>query len=318
MMNVDFKLKVRHFFKKYRKILILIFIVWIFIFIFNMYLQKMKTTQAPSTTYEPNMAVLNSSVKVPDKVADSFEEFIDEYVQACNTRNYKDAYNLVSEDCKKNYFNNDYDNFVEYVSNKFNAKKCYAIQNYSNYNDKYIYSVKLFDDFLATGLTNSNYQYQEEFIVASYDGNNNIVFSVGNYIESKELTAVASNNAYLKVDLKSVILKYSYELYEIKLTNRTDYTIVIQDGNSDGDEINLVVDGEYRNTTNYDIDVVLKPNEVKTIQLAFPKFYDSNTTSDMIVLSAVRVMQEYTGLEENAEIELQNAIDKFSMNIPIE
>lgn len=318
MMNVDFKLKVRHFFKKYRKILILIFIVWIFIFIFNMYLQKMKTTQAPSTTYEPNIAVLNSSSKVPDKVANTFEDFIADYVEACNTGNYKDAYNLVSEDCKKNYFDNDYDSFVEYVSNKFNAKKCYAIQNYSNYNDKYIYSVKLFDDFLATGLTNSNYQYQEEFIAASYDENDNIVFSVGNYIESKELTAVASNNAYLKVDLKSVILKYGYELYEIKLTNRTDYTIVIQDGNSDGDEISLVVDGEYRNTSNYDIDVVLKPNEVKTIQLAFPKFYDSDTTSDMIVLSAVRVMQEYTGLEENAEIELQNAIDKFSMNIPIE
>lgn len=317
MINVDFKLKVRHFFKKYRKVLIIIFAVWLLIFLFNTYLKKMRTAKPPTTTYEPNVAVLDSSSKVPDKVSESFEDFIAKYVEACNTGNYKDAYNLVSEDCKKNYFNNDYDSYVEYVQNKFNSKKCYAIQNYSNYNDKYIYSVKFFDDFLATGLTNSDYQYQEEFIIASYDENNNIVFSVGNYINSKSLNSVASND-YLKVTLKSVTVKYSYEIYEIKLVNRTDYTVVIQDGNIEGNEVELVIDGEYRNTSNYDIKVVLPPHAEKTVSLAFPKFYDSGTTSDMIVFSAVRVLPEYTGLDKNVESELVNAVDKFSMNIPIQ
>ena len=317
MIDVDFKLKIRHFFKKYKKVILLIFIVWLFIFIFNIYLQKIRTSQAPTTTYEPHTAVLGSSTKVPEKVTESFESFIEEYVESCNSGNYKDAYNLVSEDCKKNYFNNDYDSFVEYVRNKFNAKKCYAIQNYSNYNDKYIYSVKFFEDFLATGLTNSDYQYQEEFIVASYDKDNKIVFSVGNYIETRDLNSVASND-YLKVDLKSTIVKYSYELYEIKITNRTDYTVVIQDGNSESSEVSLVVEGEYRDTSNYDIKIVLNPKEERTVTLAFPKFYDSGTTADMIVLAAVRVLPEYTGSSENYEAELANAIDKFSMNIPIE
>ena len=38
----------------------------------------------------------------------------------------------------------------------------------------------------------------------------------------------------------------------------------------------------------------------------------------MIVFSAVRVLPEYTGLDKNVESELVNAVDKFSMNIPIQ
>ncbi len=316
MINVDFRLKVRHFFKKYRKVIIIVALIWTLVIVFNLYLRRLRQTQPPTTTYQPNVAVLDSSSTVPDKVSESFDNFIEKYVEYCNTGNYKEAYNLVSEDCKKNYFNNDYDAYVEYVRNKFNAKRCYAIQNYSNYNDKYIYSVKLFEDFLATGLTNSDYQYQEEFIIASYNENDELEFSVGNYIETKELNSVASND-YLKVTLESVTVKYSYEIYEIKIVNRTDNTVVIQD-QIEANEVQLVVDGDYRTTANYDIEVVLAPHDERTISLAFPKFYDSNTTSDTIVFSSVRVLPEYSGLYENAEAEIENAIDTFSMNIPIQ
>ncbi len=316
MINVDFRLKVRHFFKKYRKVIIIVALIWTLVIVFNLYLRRLRQTQPPTTTYQPNVAVLDSSSTVPDKVSESFDNFIEKYVEYCNTGNYKEAYNLVSEDCKKNYFNNDYDAYVEYVRNKFNAKRCYAIQNYSNYNDKYIYSVKLFEDFLATGLTNSDYQYQEEFIIASYNENDELEFSVGNYIETKELNSVASND-YLKVTLESVTVKYSYEIYEIKIVNRTDNIVVIQD-QIEANEVQLVVDGDYRTTANYDIEVVLAPHDERTISLAFPKFYDSNTTSDTIVFSSVRVLPEYSGLYENAEAEIENAIDTFSMNIPIQ
>ena len=104
MSNVDFRLKVRHFFKKYKKILLIVAIIWILVIVFNIYLRKLRLSQPPTTTYEPNKAVLNSSSKVPDKVADSFDSFIEKYVEYCNTGNYKEAYNLVSEDRKKIYF----------------------------------------------------------------------------------------------------------------------------------------------------------------------------------------------------------------------
>lgn len=317
MLSIDFKLKVRHFFRKHKKIIFVVIVAFVIIFSINTLLRNMSQSTAPTTTYKPNQAVLNSSSKVPNKVANAFETFIDKYFEYCNKRDYKSAYNLISEDCKKNYFDNRYENYVEYVESKFDGEKCYAIQNYSNYKDKYIYSVKIFDDFLASGLTNESYQYQEEMMVASYDENKNVVFSIANYIETIPLINSDSND-YLKVELKSVDIKYSYQIYEIKFSNRGNDIIVIQDGNADSDEICLVVDGEYRQTDSYNMDIVLDAKETVTVKLAFPKFYDSDSVAEKIVLTSVRVMNEYTGLEENAQYEIENAIDKFSMNIPIE
>ena len=210
-MNPDTRLKIRHFFVKYQKPLIVVFVAIIIIIMLNRFLVSRRRLEAPQTTYQPNVSVIDSSSEVPKKVASSFEEFIDKYIKYCNSRDYVNAYNLVSEDCKKNFFGNNYDMFVEYVQQKFTTPRSYAIQDYSNYDDKYIYSVKLFDDFLATGLTNMEYKYQEEKMVASYDENNNIVFSVGNYIESRPLTCMNSNE-YLKAEITNEVVKYSFEI----------------------------------------------------------------------------------------------------------
>jgi hypothetical protein len=202
------------------------------------------------------------------------------------------------------------------VQQKFTTTKRYAIQSYSNYNDKYIYSVKLFDDFLATGLTGQSYKYQEEKMTISYDENKNLVVSVGNYIETNNLQYMASND-YLKAEVKSVIVKYSFAIYNLKFTNRTNYTIVIKDGLTDTTEIGLVINNEIRGALD-DFSIVLAPGETLEASVSFDKFYDSDAEPTGIVLDAVRVMENYTENPESTEIaesEIENAIDKFSMTI---
>jgi hypothetical protein len=223
---------------------------------------------------------------------------------------------MVSEDCKKNFFDNDYDTFVSYVQQKFTTTKRYAIQSYSNYNDKYIYSVKLFDDFLATGLTGQTYKYQEEKMTISYDDNKNLVVSIGNYIESKSLQYMASND-YLKAEVTEALVKYSYVVYKMKFTNRTNYTIVIKDGFADTTEVGLLVGDETRGALE-SYSIVLEPGATVEASLSFDKFYDSSTDPTGIILSAVRVMENYTENPESTEIaeaEIENAVDKFSMTI---
>lgn len=312
-LNPDIRLKVRHFFKKNRKIILIIVVALILLITINRILISFKTPTAPQTTYTPNISILDTSSKVPEKVAESFDEFIEQYVIYCNTKDYVSAYNLISDDCKKNFFGNDYNNYVEYVQDKFSSRKKYAIQNYSNYDNKYIYSVKLFDDFLATGLTNQAYRYQEEMMVASYDENKNIVFSVGNYIESQDLQYMAAND-YVKAEVTEAVVKYSFIAYNLKITNRSDYTVVIQDGNADTNEVVLNVDGEYRGTEDT-TSIVLKPGETKQVSVAFSKFYDSDATVEGLMLNSVRVMENYTGNPDTAEEEIANAVDKFSMTI---
>lgn len=306
-LKADIELKVRRFFRKYKNVIIIIFVLWAIIFTIDRIIKNMPKNEVPTTTYTPNVSVLDSSSKVPDKVHNSMEDFIEEYIGYCNSGDYTSAYEMISKDCKEEYFGS-YSNYEAYIKNRFPTKKSYAIQSYSNTkvkgnNDKkYIYAVKLFDDFLATGLTNSSYRYLEEKMVVSYDENKNIVFSVGNFIEKNEIQSVQENN-YLKVDVKNQIMNYDFEEYTIKLTNRSDYTIVIQNYEAESDEILINLGQEYR-TNSVNEDVILNPGEAKTIHPIFSKFYDDGDTTKEIIFNAVRVYDEEG-----------NEIDKMSMTM---
>ena len=313
----DIRLKIRNFFKKHGKLIIIIVFAIILVIIINRFLGLNSAPDAPTTTYTPHTAVLDSSVNVPEEVADSFEGFIENYVTYCNNRDYVSAYNLISEDCKANFFGNSYNNFVNYVSEKFGGTKSYAIQSYSTAHDKYIYSVKFYDNFLATGLTNQSYRYVEEKMAISYDEDGNIVFSVGNYMDSQDLQYQTAND-YLIARVTKAVEKYSFIVYNLELTNRSNYTIVIQDGNAEDTEIYINIGDETRNCIEYDTDIVLAPGETKNFSISFSKYYDSNTGVDGLVLNAVRVMENYTGNEETAQQEIDNAIYKASMTISMQ
>lgn len=313
----DIRLKIRHFFKKHGKLIIIILFVLVLVIIINRFLTLNNVPDAPTTSYTPHTTVLDDSEDVPEEVADSFESFIENYVRYCNNRDFVSAYNLISEDCKENFFGNSYNNFVNYVSDKFDGTKNYAIQSYSKANDKYIYSVKLYDNFLATGLTNQSYRYVEEKMAINYDDNGNIVFSVGNYMGSQELQFQASND-YLVARVTKSVEKYSFIIYNLELTNRSNYTVVVQDGNTDDVEIYINTENEIRGCIEEETDIVLAPGETKNVSISFSKFYDSNTSVDSLVLNAVRVMENYTGSEETAEQEIENAIYKSSMTISLQ
>ena len=252
---------------------------------------------------------------VPDKVATSFETFIKDYVGYCNNRNYVAAWNLVSKECKDNFFGNDYDLFVDYVKQKFNGNtKRYAIQDYSNVNGKYIYNVKIFNDFLATGLTNQSFVFQEEKMLVSYDEDKNIVVSVGNYMGSQDLNYMASND-YMIVKVTESIEKYSYIVYKLEFINRSNYTIVVKDNMTGDMEVGMAIGNETRATSDDAVKIVLEPGKSQTVMLSFAKFYDSNTKPKGIILNSVRVMENYTGDPENVQAEIDNAVDKFGMTV---
>ncbi|MBR2289193.1 MAG: hypothetical protein IJ867_00865 [Clostridia bacterium] len=313
----ELRLKIRHFIQDHYRAIIIVLTVFIVLVLINRFLVNKKYTEAPQTTYSPNVAILDTTStekSVPTKVANEFETFIKDYIGYCNNRNYVGAWNMVSSDCKKNFYGNSYDLFVTYVQQKFNGgTKRYAIQNYSNVDGMYIYNVKIFDDFLATGLTNQRFAFQEEKFTISYDDKKNLVCSVGNYIDSSKISYMASND-YLRIELTDLIEKYNFQMYKFNFINRTNYTIVIKDGLSGDWEVGLAVKGEIRSTTSEE-SIVLAPGESKQIYLSFEKFYDSSTKPSGIILNSVRVMENYTGNPETAEAEIENAIDKFSMTI---
>ena len=199
-------------------------------------------------------------------------------------------------------------------------KKKYAIQDYSNDGNTYIYQIKYTDDLLATGLTNSVYQYTEEKIIFKRQKDGTIEMAVGNFVDFADIKNISENN-YVKIDVKSVVKYYSIEVYTIKLTNRTENTIVISDGQENGEVVLNLNSSETRDRNEEQNEIVLKPKESKTIKISFPKFYDNKDDAQSITFGAIRVMENYSGTEdvsnEIIQSEIQNAIAKLSVNIPV-
>lgn len=314
---IELRLKIRHWIKKYGKILFFIIIVWISIFIINKFLGDYQAEQVPNTTKTPQVAVMSTNEKVSKKVQISAEEFIESYVDACNQGKYQKAFAMISENCRKYEFNDDVEKFAKYVLEKMPTPKKYSIQSYSNTQGYYIYEVKYFDDMLATGLTNSEYNFTTEKMVLKKNSKGSFDIAVGNFIEYKDINSVAEND-YLKIDVKNCMVRYSTQTYEVKLTNRTDYTIVVAD-NYVEDEISLALSGEYRGTESGKT-IVLPPEGSLTVKLGFMKFVDDNDEAQSLLFSNIRVLEEYAGVTSSNDVkkaEIEKAIDKFSMNVPV-
>lgn len=317
----ELRLKVRHFFRKNGKLLFIIFLVWAIIFLLNLILKFQPKVLTPSSTYEMHTSVLDSTSSVPEATGSKIEEIIKEYIECCNEGKYQKAFSMVSEDCRKNGFNDDIQVFMEYVLTKMPTPKKYSIQNYSNMTlDKkkiYIYEVKFFDDYLATGVTGQMYGYTSDRITF-YQGDEGLEMNVGNYIYHTSPKRI-SENEYLKIDVVDRIVNYSIETYTVKFTNKSKYTVVVSD-NAEADEVVLNLPNEFRNRSEV-YDIVLKPGETQEVQMVFKKFVDDRDDSLSLSFNLIRVMEKYSGTEDVEEeviqSEIDNAISKFSMTVDL-
>lgn len=318
---IELRLKFRRWFRKYRNLILLLFLLWFTIFIINYFMGHRNVEPEPTTTYEAHTSVIDSSSSVPKSMQNSIEEMLEQYIGYCNEGNYQKAFNMLSEDCRQYEYDNNVEKFMDHVLVKMPAPKHYAIQNYSNtkYDGKniYIYEIKYTDDLLATGLTNSTYSFTSEKIAFCRE-DSEILMSVGEYIYHTDVKSI-SENEYLKIDVIDKTVSYDSEVYEVKLTNRSNYTVVVADG-MESEEIVLALSNETRNRSSIS-DIVLEPQQSQTYKFKFTKFVDDNDTSENLLFSSIRVMEHYSGTDDipttTIQSEIDNAISKFSMTVKL-
>ncbi len=307
---LDLRLKVRNFFKKYKKLLIIIIIVWAIIIAINYFLKQLNENQKPTTTYEPNKAVMDDS-EVPKALQEPINNLIGEFVGYCNDKNYETAYSMIDADCKEISYPT-IDSFKAYVDNIYTTKKIYNIQNFSNVDNNYIYNVRILDDIMATGTNGNGYLYYEEKFVLK-DTDQGLKLSIGGFIEKKDLN-ISTEDEYLKIEIPYKIVEYDTETYVVKITNRTQNPIVLLD-DSISNEIELSLGTQKRNMQNSSDNLIMvNARESKTVKLYFTKFVDDGNIPEKLIFNAVRVLQSYSGNEQNT---VDNAIDKYSLNIDL-
>ncbi|MBR6033565.1 MAG: hypothetical protein IKP28_02330 [Clostridia bacterium] len=314
-MYTNIRIKLRNFIKEHKWKVILGIIAWAVLFVINQFLANAKI-EVPITTYDPYKPIIENGQTTPNKWQEKIENMIDEYINLCNEKEYEKAYNMINEDCRKEVYPSleDFQAYVDYV---FATDKVYSIQNYSNRDNIYIYRVRIFDDILATGLTNdTSFKYFEDRM-SFKETNGKLTMSVKEFIDKDNFDKVYEDK-YIRIAITEKRINYDYEKYTIRFTNKTEHYAAISDGAMSGNIKIETENGEINQTAEgYEQPIILPPRGSITLSIQFTKLFDLGVKTTGMKFNNVRILRSYSGDESLKEQELQEAVELYSFTIPL-
>ena len=314
----DLRLKIRHFFRKYKMVILVIVLIWLIVFAFNQLMKLKPKSEKRTTTYTPNVSVMDSTSKVPTRVANQIEKLIGQYVEYCNNGDFDKAYNMLSDDCKKYAYESDFSKFQNHVLKKMPTPKQYSIQDYSNEKNRYIYQVRYFEDFISTGLTDSDYGYTEEKMIFTKNGDQ-ISMATGDFVDYRTYDDASQETDYVRIEILGNVVSYDNERYTVKFTNKSDNYVVIEDSQATN-EVTISLKNEIRKSE-YAQFILLSPHQEKEVTFEFVKYYDDNDNVSSLNFNSVRVLKSYYNLsstDEEIEQAIANAIANESIQIYVQ
>ena len=327
-LNARFLLWIRKIIKRYGKLILGALALWLLIAMVNNYVGSKSGDKVLSTAYHEDTPIMSDNGSVPKKYVDEIKKTVKEYFDYCiaginadeeiSKANYEKAFNMLSDDCKKNLYNNHVEDFMEYAKEIYTSPTLvYYLQNYSNPNNTYIYEMTISENIEATGTTDGDSYYNEKISLTRDEDNNRFVIANNNYIQTDELNKIfEETNMKIKVVKRDIL--YNKEIYTVTITNRTNDYIILSDMTAN-DEILLNIGNRSTKAVNLANNrMYLKPNGTSTFTIIFRKFYDQDDKSEELILNSVRILTEEafnSSYENSAQVANGNV---FSVNIPLE
>lgn len=304
------RIAIRNFFKREWKIITTIFIIWLIIFLINQYLKTKPKQIELSTSYTPDLPVMDETDKISKNDVKTMNEYIKKYIDYCNNKDYDNAYNMLSTSCKSYVYENNEDNFKSYVDKIFSEKREYYTQNFSNVDGIYVYILTIIDDIESTGTTGGYYSYSER--IALFKEGNELKLSNDNFIISKDIN-ITKEDDYMKVELISKDIGYDTVAYNLKITNKTlDGYVLISDATYPK-EVSLTVGDQDRGALNLENDkFYVSPGKTEEMYFTFTKYFDETTNESVLQLNDVRILKNLNTTDSYNE-----ALKTYSFNIDL-
>lgn len=281
---------IRYFNQNRIKVIITIFVI-VFIIILIYTVNSILANREPENT-QRNDTIIDSSVPsesvitgetVDTDKTEANTNLIEEFVNYCNNGDYENAYNLLSQDCKDEVFS-DIDNFINnYITPIFNTRKIYSLELWYNTSSEYTYrTIYQEDNILSTGVVNSGNNI-EDYITVIEDGDN-YKLNINGFI-NKETINKTQDTEGIQITINNRKRYRSYERYSITVTNNTENTIRINDGQN-GNDICLVDrnEVEYNSMIN-EVPISsleLEPGGIRSFDIRFYKIYNLYRTIEGI------------------------------------
>ena len=256
---------------------------------------QVDTSNLNSITLSSDKSAITGKRTTIDK---SDIETIDKFFSFCNSGNIKEAYNLISNECKEEMFS-EIKIFQEvYINPVFgNGKRNISVENWTGK----IYMVTLYEDFLATGRYSDNNNLQD-YVTVVKDNEGNTKLNINNYVGRKKYDKIATSEG-IEIKLLKNDVYMDYEKYTFEIKNNSNYTALL--GNiQDEENVSYLVD---KNNLKYNAyihelsypQMEILGKQVKTITIKYFSEYSSTKRLKSLVFPKVYLNYELYNNFEN-------------------
>ena len=301
------------------KIIIILVLILFGTSIYNMILNY-NTEVRPIVTKDIETPVI-SNQKFPSKIQEEGLKKINQFLNYVKEDKIDLAAEMLTEDAKYYSFKNKKE-AIGYIIEVYKGKK-YDIKPYSKVGNDYIYQVKVFEDILETGLTNTIYSFTDTKMIIKNE-NGKIGLNIRGYIGKYKSSGFYEDNN-LKVNIKGKNVWVEHEDYLLEITNRTNNYLVLKDkSNNTALAASLEVGNSNRKLIDEE-NIILKPLETRNILLRFPKMYFADKDATAINLDSIRVIKDYNEIsnsnlsdEKLKQKNISNTLAESKIRIEIE
>ena len=301
------------------KIIIILVLILFGTSIYNMILNY-NTEVRPIVTKDMETPVI-SNQKFPSRIQEEGLKKINQFLNYVKEDKIDLAAEMLTEDAKYYSFKNKKE-AIGYIIEVYKGKK-YDIKPYAKVGNDYIYQVKVFEDILETGLTNTIYSFTDTKMVIKNE-NGKIGLNIRGYIGKYKSSGFYEDNN-LKVNIKGKNVWVEHEDYLLEITNRTNNYLVLKDKlNNTALAASLEVGNSNRKLIDEE-NIILKPLETRNILLRFPKMYFADKDATAINLDSIRVIKDYNEIsnsnlsdEKLKQKNISNTLAEFKIRIEIE
>ena len=301
------------------KIIIILVLILFGTSIYNMILNY-NTEVRPIVTKDIETPVI-SNQKFPSKIQEEGLKKINQFLNYVKEDKIDLAAEMLTEDAKYYSFKNKKE-AIGYIIEVYKGKK-YDIKPYGKVGNDYIYQVKVFEDILETGLTNTIYSFTDTKMIIKNE-NGKIGLNIRGYIGKYKSSGFYEDNN-LKVNIKGKNVWVEHEDYLLEITNRTNNYLVLKDkSNNTALAASLEVGNSNRKLIDEE-NIILKPLETRNILLRFPKMYFADKDATAINLDSIRVIKDYNEIsnsnlsdEKLKQKNISNTLAEFKIRIEIE
>lgn len=158
---------------------------------------------------------------ISEEEIDEVQKIIDQFITYCNEKELENAYNMLSDECKKVLYQ-DVNKFKTlYYDKAFNGKsKSVGIENWIGNT----YKIKINEDIMSTGkISNSSLQ---DYYTIVQDQNGNKKLNINNFVGTEKIN-VETNTNNLKINVLYRNIYIDNEEYVLNIENKTNDRIVL-------------------------------------------------------------------------------------------